>query len=129
MSYSFFFFLMIRRPPRSTLFPYTTLFRSDPHGRRGGADGHLGARARASPLREHAHLRGGRRGALRGQGADGGADLAPRAAPATRRGALGARRNTHRPSAGFARAIPPGGSLPHGSASPGLGGGRRGPLR
>src|SRR6476620_11912333 len=38
-----FFFLMIRRPPRSTLFPYTTLFRSrspcsssrhQPHGRR-----------------------------------------------------------------------------------------------
>src|SRR3989442_13126235 len=32
-----FFFLMIRRPPRSTLFPYTTLFRSiymlDPEGR------------------------------------------------------------------------------------------------
>src|SRR5262249_61869232 len=27
-SLSFFFFLMIRRPPRSTLFPYTTLFRS-----------------------------------------------------------------------------------------------------
>src|ERR1043166_423720 len=27
--YVFFFFLMIRRPPRSTLFPYTTLFRSD----------------------------------------------------------------------------------------------------
>src|SRR6202012_3092194 len=26
----FFFFLMIRRPPRSTLFPYTTLFRSMP---------------------------------------------------------------------------------------------------
>src|SRR2546429_6447446 len=26
--YCFFFFLMIRRPPRSTLFPYTTLFRS-----------------------------------------------------------------------------------------------------
>src|SRR5438477_9641402 len=25
---------MIRRPPRSTLFPYTTLFRSDPHARR-----------------------------------------------------------------------------------------------
>src|SRR6266496_6166433 len=36
----FFFFLMIRRPPRSTLFPYTTLFRSRrPHllaVRRGG---------------------------------------------------------------------------------------------
>src|SRR2546430_15148976 len=26
----YFFFLMIRRPPRSTLFPYTTLFRSHP---------------------------------------------------------------------------------------------------
>src|SRR5215471_20836653 len=37
--YSFhsFFFLMIRRPPRSTLFPYTTLFRSPPRrGRRPG---------------------------------------------------------------------------------------------
>src|SRR5256885_7594587 len=33
----FFFFLMIRRPPRSTLFPYTTLFRSQPdqHARPG----------------------------------------------------------------------------------------------
>src|SRR5258707_13371433 len=32
------FFLMIRRPPRSTLFPYTTLFRSQPrcHGRPSG---------------------------------------------------------------------------------------------
>src|SRR5258705_1706050 len=28
MTLIFFFFLMIRRPPRSTLFPYTTLFRS-----------------------------------------------------------------------------------------------------
>src|SRR2546426_10528046 len=28
LSLPFFFFLMIRRPPRSTLFPYTTLFRS-----------------------------------------------------------------------------------------------------
>src|SRR5476651_2860276 len=28
LSLCFFFFLMIRRPPRSTLFPYTTLFRS-----------------------------------------------------------------------------------------------------
>src|SRR2546429_9241280 len=27
-----FFFLMIRRPPRSTLFPYTTLFRSPAYG-------------------------------------------------------------------------------------------------
>src|SRR2546427_8393708 len=29
-SITIFFFLMIRRPPRSTLFPYTTLFRSSP---------------------------------------------------------------------------------------------------
>src|SRR3712207_7609598 len=29
----FFFFLIIRRPPRSTLFPYTTLSRSLAHGR------------------------------------------------------------------------------------------------
>src|SRR2546430_7029027 len=30
----FFFFLMIRRPPRSTLFPYTTLFRSRLSGKK-----------------------------------------------------------------------------------------------
>src|SRR2546425_810769 len=35
---SFFFFLMIRRPPRSTLFPYTTLFRS--------GSSHIGATAK-----------------------------------------------------------------------------------
>src|SRR3712207_7370157 len=34
-----FFFLMIRRPPRSTLFPYTTLFRSE-RGRFGEWPGH-----------------------------------------------------------------------------------------
>src|SRR2546425_10752070 len=32
MFFFLFFFLMIRRPPRSTLFPYTTLFRSRAHG-------------------------------------------------------------------------------------------------
>src|SRR2546426_11469158 len=47
-----FFFLMIRRPPRSTLFPYTTLFRSRPCGRR-GRRGWPGAAAR-SPLRAYA---------------------------------------------------------------------------
>src|SRR6266487_6415749 len=42
---SVFFFLMIRRPPRSTLFPYTTLFRS-----RGGAAAlPAGPPARARP--------------------------------------------------------------------------------
>src|SRR2546427_7774252 len=34
----FFFFLMIRRPPRSTLFPYTTLFRSSVAARRDAND-------------------------------------------------------------------------------------------
>src|SRR5262247_1795930 len=44
----FFFFLMIRRPPRSTLFPYTTLFqsRADPAhgGRRPDGRGVAGSR-------------------------------------------------------------------------------------
>src|SRR5688572_33500743 len=51
-----FFFLMIRRPPRSTLFPYTTLFRSRP-----GA----GERARGRPAR-----RAPRGGARRARGPD-----------------------------------------------------------
>src|SRR6476620_12410034 len=38
---SFFFFLMIRRPPRSTLFPYTTLFRSPTHHAAEAADLHV----------------------------------------------------------------------------------------
>src|SRR5258708_8871756 len=42
---SFFFFLMIRRPPRSTLFPYTTLFRSRP---RTSGHGILLSRVRAA---------------------------------------------------------------------------------
>src|SRR3712207_7930088 len=42
-----FFFLMIRRPPRSTLFPYTTLFRSDIQVRNRGTIG--GAVAHADP--------------------------------------------------------------------------------
>src|SRR2546422_1848952 len=46
---------MIRRPPRSTLFPYTTLFRSRgrDHPRQRGGRGHAGAgrAARAAPVR------------------------------------------------------------------------------
>src|SRR2546430_7806275 len=50
----FFFFLMIRRPPRSTLFPYTTLFRSP----RRQAGEHLPAQSPGlSRLREGARLR------------------------------------------------------------------------
>src|SRR3712207_8493655 len=45
----FFFFLMIRRPPRSTLFPYTTLFRSD----RVGHDGLSAAQAAFSRRSPH----------------------------------------------------------------------------
>src|SRR2546430_4237089 len=46
---TFFFFLMIRRPPRSTLFPYTTLFRS----KRLTEDGrHIDAFGNVSPLNE-----------------------------------------------------------------------------
>src|SRR5256885_8798687 len=53
----FFFFLMIRRPPRSTLFPYTTLFRS--------GSARVGAGSRASPGPDSCgpapagHVRGG----------------------------------------------------------------------
>src|SRR5256885_15890112 len=44
----FFFFLMIRRPPRSTLFPYTTLFRSgQPAVARRDAPARLQGRVRA----------------------------------------------------------------------------------
>src|SRR3712207_7332508 len=41
-----FFFLMIRRPPRSTLFPYTTLFRSPERGREGRDARRAGSRRR-----------------------------------------------------------------------------------
>src|SRR2546425_7142871 len=44
-----FFFLMIRRPPRSTLFPYTTLFRSWP--RDGGRRARGWRKGRAAPAR------------------------------------------------------------------------------
>src|SRR5256885_5535033 len=59
---------MIRRPPRSTLFPYTTLFRSDPSGRaddgvaralsRGGdaaRGGHGGRRERSGGIEARGH--------------------------------------------------------------------------
>src|SRR5207247_10285716 len=46
ISYYALFFLMLRRPPRSTLFPYTTLFRSPRRGR--------AARARSLPRQQRA---------------------------------------------------------------------------
>src|SRR2546428_7449202 len=48
---SFFFFLMIRRPPRSTLFPYTTLFRSPARGMRLPARDRPGTPRAPSPRR------------------------------------------------------------------------------
>src|SRR6516164_5863689 len=60
-----FFFLMIRRPPRSTLFPYTTLFRSRARARRrpyryAGQFHHHQSRARSeehtSELQSQFHL-------------------------------------------------------------------------
>src|SRR3989454_4500237 len=56
----FFFFLMIRRPPRSTLFPYTTLFRSPADGR---VDEQAQRRLRA--LQEFTELGSGSKLALR----------------------------------------------------------------
>src|SRR3712207_8256321 len=53
---SLFFFLMIRRPPRSTLFPYTTLFRSA---------------LPAPALRQHGRLRARRAGRRRAEPAGG----------------------------------------------------------
>src|SRR3712207_8828511 len=50
------FFLMIRRPPRSTLFPYTTLFRSIPHA------GSALASAGVAPLTPRPPLPRGERG-------------------------------------------------------------------
>src|SRR6266540_5377294 len=61
--FSFFFFLMIRRPPRSTLFPYTTLFRSDdvgtiafPFAHIGGPDYLVRSEEHTSELQSHHDL-------------------------------------------------------------------------
>src|SRR5688572_31984507 len=64
---------MIRRPPRSTLFPYTTLFRSRPHGRGGAAPG--GGRGRgagAGRLGPAPARRGTRAGRAAGDAEPGG---------------------------------------------------------
>src|SRR5438067_8241692 len=61
----FFFFSLIRRPPRSTLFPYTTLFRSQPRAafagvpprprHRDGVAGGRRVRGRRPPARSEEH--------------------------------------------------------------------------
>src|SRR2546430_17156494 len=58
----YFFFLMIRRPPRSTLFPYTTLFRSHPVVVRHAQHfAHVPAVGDAVAMRDHRALRERRR--------------------------------------------------------------------
>src|SRR5215475_14653486 len=63
MSLFFFFFLMIRLPPRSTLFPYTTLFRSagssggdGPNRRQPGHPGHARSEEHTSELQSRENL-------------------------------------------------------------------------
>src|SRR5260370_20231114 len=58
-----FFFLMIRRPPRSTLFPYTTLFRSHhhahheaPHDAEHAGHGQWRSEEHTSELQSHLNL-------------------------------------------------------------------------
>src|SRR2546422_11595732 len=53
----FFFFLMIRRPPRSTLFPYTTLFRSQEHRAFQGGDTREPPRCGSRAVVDRAHAR------------------------------------------------------------------------
>src|SRR3712207_7558979 len=69
---SVFFFLMIRRPPRSTLFPYTTLFRS--RDARARAAGRLRDRLGADALLRRRRIRSG----VGRAGARGGGTAPPR---------------------------------------------------
>src|SRR3712207_6820673 len=77
---------MIRRPPRSTLFPYTTLFRSDPGGGplgAGQAAAHGQADPRAAPRRARLRRRPHHRGGLRPRAARPGlGDVRAAGAPA-----------------------------------------------
>src|SRR3712207_9072617 len=61
------FFLMIRRPPRSTLFPYTTLFRSEARGLQDAVRiDHVGGHAAHGPAHGHVGDTVGEPLALRG---------------------------------------------------------------
>src|SRR5438046_6063105 len=67
-----FFFLMLRRSPRSTLFPYTTLFRSSARGRAATSRGctsraHEASRARARRSPRSGPLRRAARSTSRGR--------------------------------------------------------------
>src|SRR6266536_4339852 len=74
-----FFFLMIRRPPRSTLFPYTTLFR--PRGEGGGRTSRIRRprwRGRGALARRARGRGGAQHPAARARRARRGRDAAPR---------------------------------------------------
>src|SRR2546430_15803178 len=81
-----FFFLMIRRPPRSTLFPYTTLFRSEPavevHRSGDVADGDDARLARLAPAEAQVEQLGQR--AAHGAAQSDAAAPAIRSPPAAR---------------------------------------------
>src|SRR5256885_14826145 len=85
---------MIRRPPRSTLFPYTTLFRSLAQQRLAQASRLLEAVERAAPAALAAQLSAGDRALSAGQQelAAQAFDLAARIDPQDQRAALGQRR-------------------------------------
>src|SRR3712207_8939779 len=72
---------MIRRPPRSTLFPYTTLFRSEGAGGEGGARPVSGHLRQVGDGEEPASARGLARGA--GRGDDGRRDAVRGGRPRT----------------------------------------------
>src|SRR6266498_2747918 len=114
-----FFFLMIRRPPRSTLFPYTTLFRSPPNKQDS---------RQSVPIRAHTA------GTIAGRPVSAG-DRAPAGpaahpcrprgiSPATRRRSCGAApaRRLHPPDERLPQPDPPPGSAaPQGSCDPACG--------
>src|SRR2546430_15543498 len=101
-----FFFLMIRRPPRSTLFPYTTLFRSRAPARLGPA---VARGPGGEDRRRGLGLRGGRSVVLRGRApgfpcrplGGGGSDRALRAGARRRRIGRPARRDARREAAAW----------------------------
>src|SRR3712207_7573613 len=69
--WSCFFFLMIRRPPRSTLFPYTTLFRSAYAGGRRSLTMRTASGVRTVEVNIPAGVVDGQRIRLAGQGGEG----------------------------------------------------------
>src|SRR5256884_7700079 len=100
-SFSFFFFLMIRRPPRSTLFPYTTLSRSHSPFARAGPVRQNGGRLRESRFTAVHQLMPRRPPTTRGKSlfSDAAPETKPAAAAAHRANIDGASRGNPGPAA------------------------------